>query len=253
LIPFDAVFSSSFLTDFTYSRGLGIGTAPSALIAHGIETTAVEIDPVVHEFATRYFNLPLNHTSIIGDAVNMVDEMHTGFPKKTYDYIIHDVFTGGAEPIDLFTQEFLNGLSNLISPGGTIAINYAGDLLLPSAISVITTVLSVFPNCRLFREVPIPVPMGKEDFTNLVIFCKNTTETFTFRIPNEADFLGSPARRQHLVPQNEILDARQTVEGKGRIIRRGQTRWLEASQLRSARGHWHVMRAVLPDIVWETW
>jgi len=34
--------------------GLGIGTTPSALMSHGIETTIVEIDPVVHEFATKY-------------------------------------------------------------------------------------------------------------------------------------------------------------------------------------------------------
>ncbi|KAL8635183.1 MAG: hypothetical protein Q9228_007303, partial [Teloschistes exilis] len=32
--------------------GLGIGTTPSALIAHGISTTILEIDPVVHDFAT---------------------------------------------------------------------------------------------------------------------------------------------------------------------------------------------------------
>lgn len=39
-----------------------------------------------------------------------------------YDYMIHDVFTGGAEPIELFTLEFLVGLSDLLKWDGVIAI-----------------------------------------------------------------------------------------------------------------------------------
>ena len=104
------------------SRGLGVGTAPSALIAHGVHTTTVEIDPVVHDFATKYFNLPSNHTSIIGDATVFVERVRKAPGHDTYDYIIHDVFTGGAEPVELFTEEFLLGLSDLLSKDGVIAI-----------------------------------------------------------------------------------------------------------------------------------
>ncbi|KAL9008233.1 MAG: hypothetical protein Q9173_006626 [Seirophora scorigena] len=103
-----------------YARvGLGIGTTPSALIAHGIDTTVVEIDRVVHDFATEHFDLPSNHTSIIQDAVPFVEQNEGG---KKYDYIIHDVFTGGVEPIALFTSEFLGGLKNLLKSDGVIAI-----------------------------------------------------------------------------------------------------------------------------------
>ena len=42
--------------------------------------------------------------------------------RKMYDYIIHDVFTGGAEPVELFTEEFLRGLGNSLSVNGVIAI-----------------------------------------------------------------------------------------------------------------------------------
>ena len=78
---------------------------------------------MVHDFATRYFDLPQNHTSIIGDAVEIVNDMQSRVGNDNlYDYILHDVFTGGAEPIDLFTQEFLEGLSNLLKPEGVIAI-----------------------------------------------------------------------------------------------------------------------------------
>jgi len=76
----------------------------------------------VHEFATDYFDLPHNHTSIIGDAIKVVNDMQTNEIRKRYDYIIHDVFTGGAEPIDLFTYEFLTGLSSLLEWDGVIAI-----------------------------------------------------------------------------------------------------------------------------------
>jgi spermidine synthase len=105
--------------------GLGIGTTPGALITHGINTTIVEIDPVVHQFASEYFALPPHHTPVIQDAVSytsaLVKEGTTQF-----DYVIHDVFTGGAEPVDLFTYEFLQGLDALLKPDGVVAIVSVG-------------------------------------------------------------------------------------------------------------------------------
>lgn len=99
---------------------MGIGTTPSALVAHGIDTTVVEIDPVVYEFAEKYFQLPSNHTKIIADAVTYTADLAKA--DKRFDYIVHDVFTGGAEPIPLFTLEFLEGLATLLKPDGVIAI-----------------------------------------------------------------------------------------------------------------------------------
>lgn len=101
--------------------GLGVGTLPAALISHGIETTIVEIDPVVHKFAGQYFGLPSNHIAAIEDAAAFVKRSQVSEPAK-YDYIVHDVFTGGAEPVDLFTIEFIRGLAALLKPDGVIAI-----------------------------------------------------------------------------------------------------------------------------------
>lgn len=100
--------------------GLGIGTTPSALMAHGINTTVVEIDPAVHDFATKYFSLASQHTAVIRDAVAYASE--TAQTSKKFNYIIHDVFTGGAEPVDLFTLEFLQDLKSMLAPDGVIAI-----------------------------------------------------------------------------------------------------------------------------------
>ena len=89
-------------------------------MAHGIDTTVVEIDPVVHEFAAKYFDLKENNKPALVDAVSYTAGLVEA--GKTYNYIIHDVFTGGAEPVDLFTLEFLQGLSDLLDPNGVIAI-----------------------------------------------------------------------------------------------------------------------------------
>lgn len=92
-------------------------------MAHGINTTIVEIDPVVYDYATKYFNLSPNHTKVVEDATVFINKMEAeGAGRKKYDYIIHDVFTGGAEPAELFTEEFLRGLSNSLSANGVIAI-----------------------------------------------------------------------------------------------------------------------------------
>ena len=101
--------------------GLGIGTMPSALVSHGIETTVVEIDPAVYDFAQKYFQLRENRPPVIEDAVKYANKA-ANETKEVYAYIVHDVFTGGVEPVALFTYEFLNNLYTLLKPDGVIAI-----------------------------------------------------------------------------------------------------------------------------------
>lgn len=92
-------------------------------MAHGINATVIEVDPVVYKFATKYFGFPSPNHVIIQDAITFVEKSKvTDQDRRTYDYIIHDVFTGGAEPVELFTQEFLQGLSDMLSADGVIAI-----------------------------------------------------------------------------------------------------------------------------------
>lgn len=45
---------------------------------------------------------------------------------EKFDYIVHDVFTGGAEPVDLFTVEFISNLKALLTPNGVVAIVSGG-------------------------------------------------------------------------------------------------------------------------------
>ena len=176
----------------------------------------------------------------------------------TYDYIIHDVFTGGVEPLELFTRDFLDNLKGLLLEDGTIAINYAGDLLLSTTVSIVSTILAVFPTCRIFRE---SAPLGSgatEDFTNMVLFCrKSAANSFTFRDPTDADFLGTGARKEYLMPRLEIDASTFGVDGQTidetKVIYKGTIKTLARSQEKSRLGHWQVMRGVIPDTVWENW
>jgi len=105
----------------TSCSGLGVGTTPSAFVTHGINTTVVEIDRAVYELAAKYFQLKENNPPVIADAVSYTAGLAASAP-ETYDYIVHDVFTGGAEPVDLFTLEFFQGLGALLKPDGIVAI-----------------------------------------------------------------------------------------------------------------------------------
>ncbi|PLB45855.1 S-adenosyl-L-methionine-dependent methyltransferase [Aspergillus steynii IBT 23096] len=232
--------------------GLGVGTTPAALITHGIETTVVEIDPIVHKFALEYFDLPTNHIAAIEDATVFVRRAQESSPAQ-YDYIVHDVFTGGAEPVDLFTIEFLQGLNALLKDDGVIAINYAGDVSEYPAALTVRTIEAVFPSCRIFRE-----EVGNSetaDFTNMVIFCKKSPAPLTFRDPVPGDYLRSKFRETYLMPKHEVdPSAFMSVREGGRaVLRAKETGRLHKWQDQGALQHWAIMRKVLPDAVWENW
>ncbi|KAK5987828.1 hypothetical protein PT974_11962 [Cladobotryum mycophilum] len=235
--------------------GLGIGNLPSALVAHGIDTTVVEIDPAVYDFALQYFQLKENNPAVIEDAVaytaQLVEEA-----EKTYDYIVHDVFTGGAEPVDLFTLEFFQNLHALLKPDGVVVINYAGDLVLPTPKIILETIQTVFPSCRIYRENPQdPEIFAKtgSDFTNMVIFCIKTETPLTFREPVEADFLNSRARYAYIRPQFEVQSQDFIADQSYGLLRRNETSKVMKWHKQSAAGHWTIMRTVLPASFWENW
>ncbi|KAJ5104901.1 Spermine/spermidine synthase family protein [Penicillium alfredii] len=235
--------------------GLGIGTTPSALIKHGIETTVVELDPVVHRFATEYFNLPSNHIAAIEDATKFVKRSQASAKAPRYDYIVHDVFTGGTEPAELFTIEFLRGLSSLLKDDGVIAINYAGDITLYPTGLIVRTIQTVFPSCRIFREEPPTEEDQDANFTNMVLFCKKSAGKLRFRDPVQEDYLRSKSRESYLVPKHELNPALfATVPKNGRhCLIAKEVKRLHKFQDRGALEHWAIMRKVLPDAVWENW
>ena len=228
------------------------------MIAHGINTTIVELDPLIHRYATKYFDLPINHTPVLQDAVGWVRDAAQQTQK--YDYIIHDVFTGGAEPLPLFTTSFLQNLASLLTDDGVIALNYAGDLGLPSTKMVLNTIQTAFNRqCRMFRDQE---PLDKEDdnpgadFLNMVIFCTKTKGlAVDFRKPVTADFLDSQSRKYYLLPRPELelkLPSREDMQAeKVQLLTVKNMKKFEKAQVESAKRHWTIMRQVLPAHVWE--
>ena len=69
----------------------------------------------------KHFQLKENSPAVIKDAVvytaRLVDEA-----EKTYDYIVNDVFTGGIDPVDLFTLDFFQNLYTLLNNDSVVAI-----------------------------------------------------------------------------------------------------------------------------------
>lgn len=137
--------------------------------------------------------------------------------------------------------------------------NYAGDFSLPAPRIVVRTILSVFPTCRIFRESPPDPNLSAEeaDFTNMVIFCTKSSSPLTFRPAVSEDFLMSRARQMFLQPQHEIqqLDFLQDESGAdgGAILRKNETENMEKWHVATARGHWAIMRTVLPPKIWNLW
>ncbi|KOS22691.1 hypothetical protein ESCO_003816 [Escovopsis weberi] len=200
----------------------------------------------------------------------------------TFDYIVHDVFTGGAEPVDLFTLEFLQNLHNLLSDDGAIAINYAGNLVLPTPKIILQTIQAVFPICRIFRESPRDPDFFARtgsDFTNLIFFCRKTPadadagadpeKALPFREPTDQDCLKSRARYAYLKPRFEVTPEEFLGElppskdgGAARadkaadeygILKKGETGRVQEWHRKSAAGHWMIMRSVFKSSFWENW
>lgn len=254
--------------------GLGIGTAPKAFISHSISTTIIELDPIVHAFAKKYFALPSNHTAVIQDAVSYLNTAVSVPNPEQYDYILHDVFTGGAEPLSLFTTSFLQNLRSLLKPHGVIAINYAGDLASPLTRLVLRTIAHVFHNpnpnssggsCKLYRDSPpskdsSPDEDADADFLNIIIFCRNSPGPITFRQPSERDFLGSKSRQHYMRPKAELeipfpalTEADKEFLGGKEVLELDDEGRFSKEQSESAKRHWRIMRKVMPDAVWELW
>ncbi|KPM42562.1 hypothetical protein AK830_g3961 [Neonectria ditissima] len=235
--------------------GLGIGTTPSSFVTHGINTTVVEIDPVVHEFAAKHFDLRENNPPVIADAISYTAKLANESTTK-FDYIVHDVFTGGAEPAGLFTLEFFQGLNALLKDDGVIAINYAGDFGAATPKMIIRTITYVFPSCRVFREAPrveTVVEAWGSDFINMVIFCQKTAGELAFRQPVRGDYHESRSRHVFLEPRHEIPES-VWLEGKDKsILAKNNTAKVTKLHQKSAVGHWTIMRTVIPAKIWELW
>lgn len=167
---------------------IGLGAGHMAKVLHdryGIITDTLEIDPAVADAARDYFGYKPTGRAIIGDARYEIRHL-----KGPYDLIIHDCFTGGAEPAHLLTVETLKQLRGLLSDQGILAVNFVGfSKGFPnlSLASVARTIEQVFPQLSIFVSEP------GEDFNDFIFLAgrQPLDPASKSLLPGESDWLKS--------------------------------------------------------------
>jgi spermidine synthase len=86
------------------------------------------LDPAVYDAARTYLNLAESHKVVLEDALKVVRErsqrMRVEGTKDIdlSDLVIHDCFTGGSVPGELFTSAFWRQLAMSIKPSGILVV-----------------------------------------------------------------------------------------------------------------------------------
>lgn len=132
--------------------GLGSGHLVNDFASYGVRTDAIEIDPAVADAAKQYFSYQPTGKLLVGDARYQIKNIH-----KQYDLIVHDCFTGGAEPFHLLSDEMITELKTKLKPGGVLAVNFVGftdaDKMKPVQ-SIAKTLDKSFAYRRNFLSIP---------------------------------------------------------------------------------------------------
>ncbi|PLW30238.1 hypothetical protein PCASD_16328 [Puccinia coronata f. sp. avenae] len=258
--------------------GVGVGVSARVLMNDGVVLTVVEIDAVVYEYAQQYFGFPTPEGGIfLEDARAYLHRQDQGQDAGPFDYVIHDVFTGGSVPSSLFTLECWQAIRAKLKDDGVLAVNFVGRPASEAASFVLTTLFRVFPFCRAFSE-DSGAPLSDSDYQNMVIFCSPTGRP-RFRKPTEiegfepsvyqsrvlASFeahefdLGRLAASSgHVGPEEEEEDRDGQAETlpttrESFILTDHNSAQLDRAQIHNALFHWEIMRKVLPQEVWNSY
>ncbi|KAE9410037.1 hypothetical protein BT96DRAFT_464029 [Gymnopus androsaceus JB14] len=141
--------------------GLGAGIAATAFHRHNLNISIVEIDPAVYDAALKFFGLPDPgpENVFLEDARGWAarkrgDIQKAGDQEQTlYDIVVHDCFSGGGVPEQLFTVEFLEDLKAVMQPEGVIAVNFAGHAISEASRLILRTLEKVFGGpCKAFFD-----------------------------------------------------------------------------------------------------
>ncbi len=173
--------------------GLGGGHVATYMKSRGIVTDTIEIDPAVARAAVNWFGFRPTGRFVVGDARYEVRKL----PAR-YDFIIHDCFTGGAEPFHLLSVEMLRELRAKLADDGLLALNFVGFARGPgaeAAASVARTLAEVFPQQRVFVTAP-----GAE-FTDFVFLASTRPIEFTPQDDFERGVLAGVSRFEQAPPR----------------------------------------------------
>lgn len=108
--------------------GLGTGISATALSKHGIATTIVEIDPAVYNASRTFFGLPDPGPGrvFLEDArlwtFNKRASIEAKRESASFDFVVHDCFSGGGVPQHIFTVEFWEDLKVTMRPDAILVV-----------------------------------------------------------------------------------------------------------------------------------
>lgn len=179
--------------------GLGGGALVQPLARTGYEVNVAEIDPVVVDFARRYFSCDPETARVhIEDA--------RAFLRRTaeqFDLIVFDVFSGGSQPFHFFSREAFEEAAEKLAPGGLIALNAIAFPEGPHSMlakSLYRTASQVFPH----RAVYIGYPEDPlDDLNNILMFF--SAEPFSQAPESDRD-ANAPQRVDYLEARKIEMD-----------------------------------------------
>ncbi|KAI9223426.1 hypothetical protein BC828DRAFT_364258 [Blastocladiella britannica] len=245
--------------------GYGVGVAAHTYATIGVPLDVVEIDGDVVALAQKWFPIP-GSSSQDDDGSMAMPTFHVQDGRaflehadpQTYDFVVHDVFTGGSVPSALFTWQTIVHARRVLKPGGTLTVNFVGAPHSPGFKHVAKTLRSVFPSVRCYAETSPEEAResGNDSGLGNLVFLASSQDTH-LRVPVEADYLGSQMRWYALsrLAEREEFDRRlRKYEHIPRLLLDNSgTDDLALAMVEVAEKHFEVMRQVLPLDVWLTY
>jgi spermidine synthase len=105
--------------------GLGGGTIPTVMHEMFPEAhiDVLEVDDAVLRVARQYFNFREDHRMVAHVVDARVFIKRAALRRISYDYIVLDAFSGEYIPEHLLTREFLEEVSQILTPDGVVVAN----------------------------------------------------------------------------------------------------------------------------------
>lgn len=200
--------------------GLGAGHLVNSYSRYGIVTDSVEIDPSVAEAASGYFSFRPTGKTILGDARYQIRKL-----QKQYDFIIHDCFTGGAEPIHMLSLEMITELKTKLKPGGVLALNFVGFTVERDR-KPVQSVAKTLDRVFLFRRTFVSTPEAL--FNDFIFIVSNSP----LELPDET----SDEQPVRWLQQHEIY-----ISGKTGILITDDFNPLESLQVAKAEYYRNIL------------